>query len=337
MSRLSLDDNERFAVLLNPNARMVNNRVARRINELVDPTDVFVSHSPDEASSVMREIAGRGYGTVFTGGGDGTVTNFINRYPTYGTDDARIGILRLGAGNAMSEIVSSGDPLSDLRQYIANPSADSTELALCESEGTRFAFASMGLDAQILTDYQRLHARFGRLAGGLENVGGYMAAAFGLTLPRLLARRLRRQQLQVRVVNTGAEAYAITTDGRGNGTVGKTFAPGEVLYEGPVNRALFGTCPFYGYRVSALPFAGLRNDRFHLRLSNVSPGRMLWGLRKIWKGTFRHDELHDFHVERAQLEFSEPVPYMRAGEVQGFRETMSVGMAERPVELVRFF
>ena len=326
----------RFAVLLNTNAQRVDARVTRRVGELVEPGDVYVSGTPEEASQVVRAISNGGYDTVFTCGGDGTVTDFINRYAEGVEDSPKLGILSFGAGNAMSQMVSSGDPLSDLRQFIANPSSDTTSLPLCQAEGTRFAFASLGLDAQVLADYQRLHAGFGRMSGGVENLGGYIAAAVGLTLPRLVARSVLRRSLKVRVTNLGQSAFKIERTADGGGSVGQPVGPGEVLYEGPANRTVFGTCPFYGFGVAALPFAGLDRDRFHLRVSNVHPARMLLGLRGLWKGTFQHSALHDFHVERVHLEFNEPVPYMCAGEVQGLRRSMTIGMSERSVDLVRF-
>ncbi len=323
---------EPFAVLLNPNARRVGRRVVDRVTEYVDPTHVFVSRDEREADVMAREILRRGYETVFTGGGDGTVTQFLNHVPSGGP---RVGILRLGTGNAMAEIVSSGDPLTDLRTFVANPSQDSVALPLCEAEGTRFAFAGLGLDAAILNDFESLRRRIGarRL---VQNVGGYVAAALGITLPRMTAKWLRRQHTQVRVTNLGDEAHAIAINAEGEGEVVRTAGPGEVLYEGPVNSALFGTCPYYGYRMKVLPFAGVDPTRFHLRLSNVPVGRLLTGVRGLWRGTLRHPGLLDFHVQRVHLAFSEPMPYQLAGEARGLRRELEVGLSEAPVELVRF-
>lgn len=321
-----------FAVLLNPNARRVGRRVVDRVTEYVDPAHVFVSRDEREADAIAREIIRRGYETVFAGGGDGTVTQLMNHVPDGGP---RVGILRLGTGNAMAEIVSSGDPLTDLRTFVTNPSQDSVTLPLCEAEGTRFAFAGLGLDAAILNDFETLRGRVGarRL---VQNVGGYVAAALGITLPRMTARWLRRQRPQVRVTNLGAEARAIALNEEGTGEVVATMGPGEVLYEGPVNSALFGTCPYYGYGMKILPFAGVDPTRFHLRLSNVPVGRLLTGVRGLWRGTLRHDSLVDFHVQRVHLAFSEPMPYQLAGEAQGLRRELEVGLSDAPVDLVRF-
>lgn len=325
-----------FAVLLNPNARRVRDAVRDRITELVDPDDVFVSHDEREAEAIAATIRARGYDTVFTGGGDGTVTQFINTLPQ--GDHTRIGILRLGTGNAMAEIVSSGDPMSDLRTYVDNPSSDSYDLHLCEADGTRFAFAGLGLDAAILNDFEALRSRFGRgpMRKLVQNIGGYLAATFGITVPRMLGRWARRQQTLVRVTNLGADAHAIASDGHSGGQLGRAFAAGEVMYEGPVNGVLFGTCPFYGYRLKALPYAGVDPTRFHLRLSNVPTARLIAGMHSLWKGTLQHPGLLDFHAQRVKVELSEPMPYQLAGEPRGFREELEVGLSGEHVDLVRF-
>ncbi len=69
---------EDIAVLLNPNARRVDDAVLDRIGELVDPEHVYVSEDEQRAAKMLDEIVAKGYGTIFAGGGDGTVTQVIN-------------------------------------------------------------------------------------------------------------------------------------------------------------------------------------------------------------------------------------------------------------------
>ncbi|MCB9730209.1 MAG: hypothetical protein H6746_17190 [Deltaproteobacteria bacterium] len=326
---------DNFAVMLNPNARRVSNRVLGRISEIVDPDHVYVSEDAASAPQLARSIMEKGYETVFTGGGDGTVTQFINMLPEAGAP--RVGILKLGTGNAMAEIVSSGDPLVDLRAYASNPSQDDLRLPLCESEGTRFAFAGLGLDGWVLNDYRALKARCeaGPLRPLVQNVGGYFAAALGVSVPRMFKRWMSRRQTLVRVTNVGGHAYALEGGPKG-GRVARRFAPGEVLYEGPTNNVMFGTCPFYGHAMKALPFAGLDPLRFHLRVSNMPVARLLSQLGPLWRGTLTHPQLFDFHADRVHLQFSEPTPYQLAGDAMGYREELTVGMSRQAIELVRF-
>jgi len=327
---------EQFAVLVNPNARRVDQGVQQRIADLVDPEHVYVSEHEEDASRILDEIVGKGYGTVFAAGGDGTVTSVINQLPQ-DEDTPRVGILKLGTGNAMAEIVSSGDPMVDLRSYTSSRSTDDYQLPLLEVEGTRFAFAGLGMDAFILNDYRDLKDRYGAgpLKPLLQNVLGYFVATFARTIPRLAMRWLRRKKIRVKVTNLGMEAYRVEADKKG-GREGERIAPGEVIYEGPVQTVLFGTCPYFGYAMKTLPFAGIDPKRFHLRVCDVSIAGLLWGLRSLWNGTMRHKKMHDFQADRVLLQFSEPVPYQLAGEAMGYRNEVTLGFSKQSVDLIRF-
>lgn len=324
-----------FAVLLNPNAKRVSRNVRDRIADIVHPDHVYVSQSESEAPRVVEAILERGYDTVFAGGGDGTVTQFINMLPE--GESPRLGILRLGTGNAMAGIVSSGDPLVDLRTFASNPSADAYNLSLCESEGVRFAFAGLGLDAHILNDYRMMKSRLKSplFQRALHNVAGYWVSCLGVTVPRMLSRWIRRQQTQVTIRNVGDDSYGIDRTKFG-GKVGRSFKYGEILYQGPANAVMFGTCPYYGYNIKMLPFAGLETNRFHLRVSNIPSGRVLVNSHKMWKGTLEHSQLWDFHADRVHMSFSEPMPYQLAGEAMGYRDELTVGLSGSSVDLVRF-
>ena len=65
-------DPTRIAVLLNRNARRVNDRVTRKLEHIVGKDHVFVTNTIDEAEAFSREVVQRGYGTIVSGGGDGT-------------------------------------------------------------------------------------------------------------------------------------------------------------------------------------------------------------------------------------------------------------------------
>ena len=321
-----------FAVLLNPHARRVNSQVRGRVEELVDPEHVYVSESLGRADELIEHIVDRGYGTVFSGGGDGTAHRLFDGLPAQ--DWPRVGILRFGTGNGLAQMVSSGNPFCDLRTHLSNPSQDSYRLGLCEAEGVRFAFAGIGLDAAILNDYNLLRRSFGAFFRSIQSLGGYLLATFGITAPRLISRRIRGIETEVRVTNLGhASRIEVGPDG---GRVTREYGPGDVLYEGPIRGSLFGTCPYYGYNLKVLPFAGVDPNRFHLRLVNVPTHELVLSARKVWKGTLMHGGLHDFHVDNVHLEFSEPMPYQLGGEPRGMRDEITITMSGRAVDLVRF-
>jgi len=296
-----------------------------------------MSHNHAEASEAIEWILEQGYGTVFTGGGDGTIHQFINSFKDLG-EIPRIGVLPLGTGNAVAEIVSSGDPLIDLRNFIANPSEDTVSLPLCESDGVTFAFGGLGLDAQLLNDYFRLNRRMVAAPARrvIRSLGGYLAATLTMTVPRMMGRWLRGAQVNVRITNVGERAYAIAHSGDGVGTVGRQFSHGEVFYDGPANATIFGTCPYYGYGMKLLPFAGMEPGCFHLRVSNVPTARLLTNMRSLWNGSLQDKHLQDFQVEAIKVEFSESMPYQIAGEAMGPRDEVTIRIAKQSVDLVRF-
>lgn len=298
---------------------------------------MVVCEDGDDYHSVVDALLAGGYGTVFTAGGDGTVHRFINELDGRAASDGapRIGIVALGAGNGLAGVVSGGggDPLNDLRTYVLNPSADTLHLGLCEAEGVHFAYGSLGLEASALHDFRALlgASRRGPLRSAFHGRAGYVTAIVGMTLPR----RLFRKKVGVKVTFTGARGHAATV-GDSGAELGRAFAPGDVLYEGPANAVLMGTCPFFGHRFKLLPLAGLDVGRFHLRVSNVAPTKLLANLGRLRRGTFAHAAIFDFLVDEVHLEFTEPVPYQLAGELLGERQALRIAASRRGVDLVRF-
>lgn len=68
----------RFAVLLNINARGVNQRVRQAIGRVVPEEHLFISKNPEEADRHAAAIIERRYDGVFSGGGDGSLVMLIN-------------------------------------------------------------------------------------------------------------------------------------------------------------------------------------------------------------------------------------------------------------------
>ena len=73
--------------------------------------DLFVSHHLRDVADIARTIIARGYGTVLTGGGDGTftvvATAVVREADRQGVEVPRIGLLRLGTGNALAWVVGA--------------------------------------------------------------------------------------------------------------------------------------------------------------------------------------------------------------------------------------
>lgn len=327
-----------FAIYLNANARRVSPEVVSRIEELVHPDDIFFAENPEDAFRFSVVILERGYPTVFTGGGDGTVVGLINalRQVAGGDGDAipKLGVLSLGTGNALSRMVSSAGALSDLKAYVSNPSQDAWTISLMEAEGGLHPFGSLGADAEMMADYHRLKNQVGsgRLKPLFQNVGGYFAAFFAATVPRHLGQALRGERLEVRITNLGESAYRIGAEGRKT----RSFGVGEVLYEGPVVLTILGTVPVFGYGLRLLPWADRDPEMMQLRMSNIPLASSLVHLPAAWNGTLQHDRLQDFYVQRVRIRYSRPMPFQLSGDYEGMRDTVEVAVRPRAVRLLRF-
>lgn len=327
-----------FAVVLNANARKVNDRVLDTLSEIVPPEDLYYSTSENDSRNILSRILERGYETVFTGGGDGTVVNFINQVVQgagrAATSCPNIGILKLGTGNALAEMVSSGSYLCDLKSFVNNAHRDYHILPLVQADDACFPFAGLGYDAELLNDYRALKQSLGETFLGpvVQSVGGYFMALFARTIPRHMASLVKRRRVEVRVRNLGKRALLVGADN----TVAHRFAQGEVLYEGPTNLAMVGTCPFYGYGLKALPFADRMPDAMNLRLVQMGIPSILSNLRSLWVGRYEGPKILDYLVDHVELEFSAPVPYQEAGDAAGYRDRVEFGLSPTRVNLVRF-
>lgn len=326
-----------FAVVLNANARRVNEEVVETLAELVSPDDIFYSASAEDSRVITGKLLERGYPTVFAGGGDGTVVELINQIlrATPDADDRpSVGILRLGTGNALAEMVSSGSYLVDIKSFVENSHRDYHALPLVQAEGHYFPFGGIGADAELLNDYRTVKSSLGDtvLRPMVQNVGGYFMALFAKTVPRRVVSAVKRHRMRAVVKNRGTRADLLSSSGE----VVRSYEPGEVMYEGPATMIMVGTCPFYGYGLKALPFADKALDAMHLRVVQLGIPGILGNLPSLWKGHYTGARILDFLVDRAEVELAEPAPYQRAGDAAGYRKAIDFGLSPARIKLVRF-
>jgi len=326
----------------------VSPKVIEYIEELIEPSDIYFTKSLDESAFATEKILNKGYRTVFAGGGDGTVMQFINSLarvcpsPENGAAGAaemrnylpNLGILSLGTGNAIGRLVSSGSALSDLKVFVSNPSLDVEPLSLVESEGRLFFFGGFGWDAEILNDYRHLKEKYGetRLKPVFQNVGGYFASALGVTVPRKVYKFFKKDNLKVKITVSGGTAYEVGKDGG----MGRRFLSSECIYEGDCNACLVGTIPFFGYGMKLLPFAAKHREFMHLRVSRISTIKALANLHSLWKGEYVSDDLNDFYVQHIKVSFNQPVPFEIAGDPMGSREEAEFRINPGFINLLKF-
>lgn len=327
---------EQTAVLLNANAKQVSPRVRDALSGLVPPESLFFSRDHGDANRIADAVVSRGFDTVFTGGGDGTFVSWVNhildRAETRSEPAPRFGVLALGTGNAVAEMVGAGRPLDDLRRHLSGEVLPGRRLDLVTCEGRRTPFAGVGIDAAVLNDYNWLRNRLGGKAGRLTSgLRGYGLAIALRSAPRQV---LQRAPAYCEIVNTGASAWRLGPTGE---RVGRAVANGELLYAGPCMLAAGSTVPYYGFKLRAFPFAGRRDGTLQVRvITRIPVPSMVLHARKIFSGEFQHPGLLDFEAEQVEMSFDRPVPFQVGGDAEGYREKVTLGIASRSVQLLDF-
>jgi len=327
---------EQTAVLLNANARQVSPRVRAALSDLVPTENLFFSRDHDDAHRIADAVMSRGFDTVFTGGGDGTFVSWVNhildRAETHGASAPRFGVLALGTGNAVAEMVGAGRPIDDLRRHLSGEVLPGRRLDLVTCDGRRTPFAGVGIDAAVLNDYGWLKERLGGRAGPLAS--GLLGYGLAIALRSAPRQVLQRKPSYCEILNTGSPAWRLDTSGE---RVGRAIDHGELLYAGPCMMAGGSTAPFYGFKLRAFPFAGRRRGMMQVRvITRIPVPSLILNARKIFSGEFVHPGLLDFEADRVEMSFDRPVPYQVGGDAEGHREKLTLGIAPRSVELLDY-
>jgi diacylglycerol kinase family enzyme len=349
VERLPLRRAEKVAVLLNANARSVSDGLKRELENFVPPEDLYYSRCFDDARSIARQVLDKGYGTILTGGGDGTFVAYVNclfeqaqqpggaslrgafkllPVPAHAVDLPRFGVLKLGTGNAVAEFSgASGRRLGVVEDILRTRSGEvsvARPLFLLSHDGKRAPFAGLGIDAAVLNDYVSMKDRLG--PGGF----GYFCSVVGKTLPRYL---LRRGTPCVEVVNLGGPAQQIGPDGK---PIGRDIERGEIVYRGPCKIAAAGTLPNYGFGFQIFPHALRGPGRFQLRLTAIGIPKILANLRTLWRGGPPPSGILDFQCDKVLIKFDREMPLQVGGDAEGYRREVVFEMAERPLDLLDF-
>ncbi len=344
-------DPRRVAVLLNRNARRVNDGLVRRFEEVAGEDNVFYSRTLEQAEGFAREIVQRGYGTVVCGGGDGTLARSVNlvqryvqeannwrseRYHRYGEWQSLIraphfGFLRLGTGNGMGHVVGSGDPLDDLKRIVGQETRGVHSIPLIDVGGESCFFAGLGYDSLILNDYNWLkghtQSRWGRKL--IQGLGGYLAAICSRSIPAIMMHDAAKIQARVK---TRGPAYYI--DPR-HGDAVQELEPGTTLFEGTAGFLGVATTPFYGYGFKVYPFAGLMPGMMQLRIGQIGPLDILPHMMSAWNGSWRcPNKLFDFFVQDIDIELAQPYPFQHSGDAQGMRKNLRCRIADDALDLL---
>ncbi len=144
---------------------------------------------------------------------------------------------------------------------------------------------------------------------------------------------LLRPHPRVRIVNEGETVFRLGPEGRPVAEI----EPGQVIYDGPSRMVAMSTIPYWGFGARIFPYADDRPDRFSLRVVDITSVDVAVHIRKIWKGTYRSDTVHDFLCERVSIHYDEPMPMQIGGDSVGSRATVHARLAPDPIEVVDYY
>lgn len=308
------------------------------LGEILRGTDLFVSHSLEQAREIAEAVVERGYGTVLTGGGDGTftvvVTEVVKVADRLGRARPRFGYLKLGTGNALAHVVGASGArglAADIRRL--KEEAGSRRIGLVEVEGLLTPFCGFGADAVVLQDYEHIRDAMRRtlLKPFARGPLAYGVAVVTRTLPSYFLRRVPH----CRVINMGADVLRLGRQGR---VVGKPIAEGEIVYEGPAQLAGVSTIPYYGYGLRMFPYAEERPDRMHLRVSCMGPIDFALNIKSVWRGEYNNpNNTVDYLVQDVTIEMDPAVPFQVGGDLMDERRSARVKLSDKPIRLVDFY
>lgn len=331
---------QRIAVVVNGRAKNVTAEVISTLDQILRGGDLFVSRSLADARDIAKTLVTRGYGTVLTGGGDGTftvmVTEVVREARRAQKPLPRFGLLKLGTGNSLAWVVGARDVKgrelgADIERLYQD--AGSRSMRLIEVEHIISPFCGLGADASVLADYTRVKERLMRsplrrvAAGPLS----YGVAAVTRSLPQQLFGKMPH----CRIINRGGEALRL---GANASPMGRPIENGEVVYEGPARLAALSTIPYYGYGFRMFPYAEERSDRMHLRVATISPLAFVTHFGEVWRGRYDNPKsVFDYLVEAVDIEVDPPTPFQIGGDLRGERSSIRVVLCPTPIELVDLY
>jgi diacylglycerol kinase family enzyme len=335
--RSKVAQGEAVLAILNANARQTTDRTARELRLALPAADVVVTRSLEEAAEALDTHRADRRELLLSGGGDGTVTSLVNmlaegRRP--GTIGPPVGVLRLGTGNGLGNVLGAGSFTETMARLPRMPLPPPTvHFDLVNVEGKRSHFAGTGWDARILADYQRNYVdRTGLARRVHESLFGYLWALGKYTVPEEHAILREKGQAEVEVTNLGPPAY--TVDAAGKVKPLPRGETGAILYRGPTSVATCVASPEWGFRFRAHPHARKKAGWLNVRVYDRPVLEAVRNMHRLWRGVHPQPGMHDFFVQRVRMRFSRPVPFQIGGDPQGMRDEIHYDLADSGVDLV---
>jgi diacylglycerol kinase family enzyme len=321
----------RFGLLLNGNARRVTQRLVDRLRAHVPMGDLYYTRSLEEAATAMRDIYRKEYDVLLVGGGDGSFLQAMTALQKIQASDPiprrlpAYGVLPLGTGNAVASVIGADPKLIPTLERLQRRDHD-IPLRFhhwVEVEGTQAPFAGLGFDSLALNTYKSLLASLKDTPFQFLGKGflGYMNAIFLLSLPRFLMQK----PAEIEVYNEDDYAALLGADGKPV----REFGKGELMFRGRPIMTAASTVSCYGFHFQNFPFAR-DGQRMQLRIADLPVRDVLLNLPAVWRGEYRHPQLHDFAVQRIRIACERPMPLQIGGDAVGEREEIIMARSARP-------
>jgi diacylglycerol kinase family enzyme len=313
-----------LAILVNDNAKRGGRRVAVQIARALPGASVRLTRSTHEIDAWLRMLPSPR--AVLAAGGDGTAVALVNslaRITPAGEPFPTIGLLPLGTGNGWAHALGAQKlhRCLDLLVHAQGP-LPTRRYGLLEVDGGLAHFAGSGWDAMILDDYKRqLDASKGPGRHLSKSVYGYLAATLFRTAPRVAIRGNPHLLLE----NLGEEVFVIDRDGKPRRIEG--VGRGAIL-------ASAGTCPEFGYRFKAFPFAERMPGFMSIRAYERGALGAIASIPLLWKGAHPLGGMHDWLATHVRMTFSRAVPLQIGGDAHGMRRTIEFRSADREVKMI---
>jgi diacylglycerol kinase family enzyme len=327
------------AVVVNLRARRGSDRVVRACKEQLPDARVMVSRDLDEALGIARDLSAKPPSLLVSAGGDGTAVALLNALRPCASaagiilDGNAFGLLPLGTGNGWANVTGAPGWRRAVSRLAAIAEGEGplplVRYDLVDVAGTVAPFAGTGWDAEIIDDFHAQKDGVGLLPpGSRDGLAGYLHGLFTRTIPR----HLREPQVEVEIVNTGADA--LTVDDRGAPVAVPGGATGAVLYRGPASVCGAATSAEWGFGFRAFPFAGLVARRFCLRVYEGRALEATMRMSQLWRGVHPVAKMHTWLLTGCRATFSRPVPFQIGGDRMGARTVVDYRIASEQVDVL---
>lgn len=328
-----------IAVVVNLHARRGSHHVARTCREHLPEARVFASRSLDETVGFARDLRDKPPSLLVSAGGDGTIVALLNAMRTAepasdaSAIPAAVGLLPLGTGNGWAGVMGAPRWRACLTQlgHLAERGGafPVRRFDLIEVDGTVAHLAGTGWDAELIDDFHAQKTGPSLLPSRFrKGLAGYLHGLFTRTIPR----NLIDPQVEVEIINTGADAFIV--DEQGRAVPLPSGKHGAVLYRGPVGVCGAATTTEWGFGFRAFPFAGLMPRTFCARVYTGRAFEATLKMGALWRGAHPLPKTHNWLLTRCKMVFSRPVPFQIGGDRLGHRSEVEYNLAPEQVDML---